>query len=42
MDMLQDHQKDLDPAMEATQKENLQLKSQCEELHQMNLEMGQG
>lgn len=34
--------KDLDPAMEATQKENLQVRSQCEGLHQMNLEMEKG
>ncbi|XP_054568812.1 transforming acidic coiled-coil-containing protein 3-like [Eptesicus fuscus] len=29
-----------DPAVEAAQKEVLQLRSQCEELHQQNLEMG--
>nr|KAF6502917.1 transforming acidic coiled-coil containing protein 3 [Molossus molossus] len=40
VDMLQYTQKDLDAAVEATQKENLQLRSRCEELHQKNLEMG--
>lgn len=40
VDVLQYSQKDLDAAVEAAQKEVLQLRSRCEELHQKNLEMG--
>ncbi|XP_070256659.1 transforming acidic coiled-coil-containing protein 3 [Myotis yumanensis] len=40
VDVLQYSQRDLDAAVEAAQKEVLQLRSQCEELHQKNLEMG--
>nr|KAF6432519.1 transforming acidic coiled-coil containing protein 3 [Rousettus aegyptiacus] len=40
VDVLQYSQKDLDAAVEATQKENLQLRSRCEALHAKNLEMG--
>lgn len=41
VDMLQCSQKDLEVAVDETQKENLLLKSRCEELHVENLEMGQ-
>ncbi|XP_039694256.1 transforming acidic coiled-coil-containing protein 3 isoform X1 [Pteropus medius] len=40
VDVLQYSQKDLDAAVAATQKENLQLRSRCEVLHAKNLEMG--
>ncbi|KAF5922503.1 hypothetical protein HPG69_012003 [Diceros bicornis minor] len=40
VDVLQYSQKDLDAAVEATQKENLLLRSRCEELHAKNIEMG--
>ncbi|XP_017496165.3 transforming acidic coiled-coil-containing protein 3 isoform X2 [Manis javanica] len=40
VDMLQYSQRDLDAAVEAVQKENLLLRSQCEALHAKNLEMG--
>ncbi|KAK2490161.1 hypothetical protein MC885_013438 [Smutsia gigantea] len=40
VDMLQYSQRDLDAAVEAAQKENLLLRSQCEALHTKNLEMG--
>ncbi|ELK36565.1 Transforming acidic coiled-coil-containing protein 3 [Myotis davidii] len=40
VDVLQYSQRDLDTAVEAAQREVLQLRSQYEELHQKNLEMG--
>lgn len=40
LDMLQCSQKDLEVAVEETQKENLLLKSACEEFHVENLGMG--
>lgn len=40
VDMLQCSQKDLKVAVDETQKENLLLKSRCEELHVENVEMG--
>lgn len=40
VDVLQYSQRDLDAAVEAVQKENLLLQSQCEALHAKNLEMG--
>lgn len=40
VDVLQYSQRDLDAAVEAARKEALQLRSQCEELRQKNLEMG--
>ncbi|XP_062964317.1 transforming acidic coiled-coil-containing protein 3 [Cynocephalus volans] len=40
IDLLQYSQKDLDAAVEAAQKENMELKSRCEELHVRNLELG--
>lgn len=40
VDMLQCSQKDLEVAVDETQKENLLLKSRCEERHVENLEMG--
>uniref|UniRef100_A0A8C9PTJ9 Transforming acidic coiled-coil containing protein 3 n=1 Tax=Spermophilus dauricus TaxID=99837 RepID=A0A8C9PTJ9_SPEDA len=40
VDVLQYSQRDLDAAVSATQEENLELKSRCEELRVKNLEMG--
>uniref|UniRef100_A0A8D2BAE1 Transforming acidic coiled-coil containing protein 3 n=1 Tax=Sciurus vulgaris TaxID=55149 RepID=A0A8D2BAE1_SCIVU len=40
VDVLQYSQRDLDAAVNATQEENLELKSRCEELRLKNLEMG--
>ncbi|XP_036903096.1 transforming acidic coiled-coil-containing protein 3 isoform X2 [Sturnira hondurensis] len=40
VDLLQYSQRDLDAAVEAAQKENVQLRSQCKELQEKNLEMG--
>ncbi|XP_047422919.1 transforming acidic coiled-coil-containing protein 3 isoform X2 [Sciurus carolinensis] len=40
VDVLQYSQRDLDAAVNATQEENLELKSRCEELRMKNLEMG--
>lgn len=40
VDMWQRSQKDLEMAVEGTQKENLLLTSRCEELHLQNPEMG--
>ncbi|KAM5336802.1 transforming acidic coiled-coil-containing protein 3 isoform 1-T2 [Glossophaga mutica] len=40
VDVLQYSQRDLDAAVEAAQKENAQLRSQCKELQEKNLEMG--
>ncbi|KAK2092512.1 Transforming acidic coiled-coil-containing protein 3 [Saguinus oedipus] len=40
VDLLQYSQKDLDAAVKATQEENQELRSRCEELHRKNLEMG--
>nr|XP_023494295.1 transforming acidic coiled-coil-containing protein 3 isoform X1 [Equus caballus] len=40
VDVLQYSQKDLDAVVEATQKENLSLRSECEALQAKNLEMG--
>ncbi|KAM8804114.1 transforming acidic coiled-coil-containing protein 3 [Rhynchonycteris naso] len=40
VDVLQYSQKDLDAAVQAVQEENQQLRSQCRELQEKNLEMG--
>lgn len=40
VDLLQYSQKDLDAAVKATQEENRELRSRCEELHGKNLELG--
>ncbi|XP_017394468.1 transforming acidic coiled-coil-containing protein 3 isoform X2 [Cebus imitator] len=40
VDLLQYSQKDLDAAVKATQEENQELRSRCEELHRKNLELG--
>nr|XP_012322298.1 transforming acidic coiled-coil-containing protein 3 [Aotus nancymaae] len=40
VDLLQYSQKDLDVAVKATQEENQELRSRCEELHRKNLELG--
>ncbi|XP_054437839.1 transforming acidic coiled-coil-containing protein 3 [Pteronotus mesoamericanus] len=40
VDVLQYSQRDLDAAVEAAQRETLQLRSQCQELQEKNLEMG--
>ncbi|XP_053528332.1 transforming acidic coiled-coil-containing protein 3 [Artibeus jamaicensis] len=40
VDVLQYSQRDLEAAVEAVQKENVQLRSQCKELQEKNLEMG--
>nr|XP_054342765.1 transforming acidic coiled-coil-containing protein 3 isoform X1 [Pongo pygmaeus] len=40
VDLLQYSQKDLDAVVKATQEENRELRSRCEELHGKNLELG--
>ncbi|KAK2116910.1 Transforming acidic coiled-coil-containing protein 3 [Saguinus oedipus] len=40
VDLLQYSQKDLDAVVKATQEENQELRSRCEELHKKNLELG--